>query len=240
MLQSGSRLDEASESLEWLAPRLGPEVPLPLVVRLARIAHCLHLPEAQLLADLGRRHPRLTPEVADELARMTTETKPAPAPNPARPIAAAAAGPAPAATPALEVMAAVPLALEGDRLTVRMASGERRVRLEAMRALAVAAIESQPGQSFLLLDLFLDDPATAADRLRVLRLRSSDFDPRAVVGGDDAAAAMRTLVERLLAASSARPIPHREAVLDPASRRYASVDDYQRALLERRPGSATA
>jgi membrane associated rhomboid family serine protease len=73
MLASSGHLDEAAESVEWLAPRLGQDVPLPLLVRLARVASRLHLPEAQRLAERARQHPRLTPEVAAELDRLAAD-----------------------------------------------------------------------------------------------------------------------------------------------------------------------
>jgi hypothetical protein len=112
-----------------------------------------------------------------------------------------------------------------------MDCGDRRIRLTAVQAVAVAAIEGATAAHFLVIDLFLDDPQGAATRPRVVRMKTCDFDPRSVVGGDTATAALSALIAGLLAASSARPIPDRTAVLGPAFRSFASVERYEQVLI---------
>ena len=61
-------LEEATETVQWALPRLDQSTPPALLVRLARVAHKLHMSETERLVELASRHPELTTEAAAELA----------------------------------------------------------------------------------------------------------------------------------------------------------------------------
>lgn len=185
----------------------------------------------------------LAPERGDGTARR------APAGGPPRPESPAAAvgrgtdvGPRPPREPfptgggarptiSLRVVDGVPRSLSGSVLTFRTAAGERHLDLGRIEALAVAAVARDGGRPVILIDLLLDHPEGGGGPLRALRLTSSGFDPRAIVGGDDPLRSIAVLVDRLLRASGAAPLPDAAAVRSPGARVYTSIEDYQAEVL---------
>jgi membrane associated rhomboid family serine protease len=222
--------EEAAETVAWLTPRLGPEISVTLLVRLARQADSLHLPEAAHLAATELAHPRLPPEAAGEMQQMSRHR--------AGPAAQPAAEPSPApvaSTPgsAPEIMEAVPKALAESRLALVAGGTQRTLDLAQVRAIAAAVIEGGNQPKYLVLDLLLDDPVTGAARLRIVRLRSTGFNPQSLVGGDDPLTALKKLLGHLLAVSSARALPDRESVLGRPFRRYRSLQEYEHTTFQR-------
>jgi len=96
---------------------------------------------------------------------------------------------------------------------------------------AAHAIERTGGRPFIVIDLLLDPPWDDDGNLRLVRLRSSSFDPRAIVGGEDGMEAFTRLLDRLLASCSAEPLPDAEHLRSPGATTYASLDEYQSEVL---------
>jgi hypothetical protein len=87
------------------------------------------------------------------------------------------------------------------------------------------------GRPYLLVDLLLDPPWSGSKSVRVVRLPGSAFDPRKVVGGDNAMAAFRTFLDQLLRASEAVPLPDPESARGNPFRVFPSLEDYEREAL---------
>jgi len=131
----------------------------------------------------------------------------------------------------LRVLEASPRALDGGRLTFEVPEGPRQLDLEKVEGVAVGAI-AQPGvRPFLIIDLLLDSPSDGTGDLRVVRLRSSAFDPRTLVGGEQAMGAFIQLIHRLGSASSGLVLPDEETARNPSAHLYESIEAYQGEVL---------
>jgi hypothetical protein len=67
--------------------------------------------------------------------------------------------------------------------------------------------------------------------LRVVRLLSNRFDPCRLVGEVEPMAAFRALLDHLMTASEAIPLPDPDAALGRPFRSYASLEVYEREVL---------
>ncbi len=131
----------------------------------------------------------------------------------------------------LKVLDGVPAAIDGTTLRFAVSDARRALDLRRVEAVAVGAIAQPGGRPFLVVDLLLDPPWDSGGDLRLLRLRSSSFDPRTIVGGEQPMEAFTRLLNRLLVESSAVPLPDAERLRSPGSVTYASIDEYQEAVL---------
>jgi len=137
------------------------------------------------------------------------------------------------ASRALERVLAVPCQLDEEGLWIEVeGAGKKRVRFDRIDAVAVAAVEGLGPKPVILIDLVLNWMSLADEPLRVIRLRSSHFDPRRVFPGRDAPLdALRGFVERLLRESQAAPLPDLQSVRGVPFAGYASLAAYQRDVL---------
>lgn len=131
----------------------------------------------------------------------------------------------------LRVLEGVPRRIEGSVLGFEVEAGPRRLDLARVEAVAVGAVSRPPGRPFLVVDLLLDSPMDGTGELRVLRFRSSSFDPRQVVGGDHPMESFVRMVESLLGASRGRALPNRERLRSPTARTFESIEEYQGEVL---------
>jgi len=109
----------------------------------------------------------------------------------------------------LRVMEAVPLELDEEGIWLDV-EGRGRTRLPLSRVDAVAAVgvHGLSRNAVILIDLALDWTAGGEGPLRVLRLRSDRYDPRALVGdADSPLQATRQFVSTLIRRSRAVPLP---------------------------------
>jgi hypothetical protein len=131
----------------------------------------------------------------------------------------------------LQVMEVVPIAMADGALTIEVDGQERRMALDQVQAMGVAGIQHGQQRPYLVVDLLLDPPWSDRTRLRVLRLTSTAFDPRKIVGGPDALQAFRHLLDKVLKLSEAVPLPDPDAARGNPFRTYSSVEEYQREVL---------
>ncbi|MEM8994660.1 MAG: hypothetical protein AAGF23_07690 [Acidobacteriota bacterium] len=134
----------------------------------------------------------------------------------------------------LKVAAAIPLAVDGERLTLEFPNGQRKgLALRQVQAVAAVRIDEGTGDAYVLIDLFLDSLWSDVEELRVVRLRTRDFAPRDLVPtAADPQLALGTLLSNLLASSGAQPLPDAEAVCGRPFHGFASIGEYQRRVLE--------
>ena len=135
----------------------------------------------------------------------------------------------------LRAMEAVPLRLREDSLSLEVdGRGKTRLRFEKIDAVSAAAVRL-PGRErpVLLVDLALNFSEGGGRPLQVVRLRSDRFDPRRLVEGEaKPLAALRRLLETLLARSGAAARPDRAAACGrPRFAAYDSLVDYERDVL---------
>jgi hypothetical protein len=133
----------------------------------------------------------------------------------------------------VKAMAAIPTALGSDALELRVGADRRgRVELAKIQAIAVAEIGDR-GAEDVLIDLALNWRDEGDGILRVVRLRSGDFDAGAVVGGvPESGSGVRVLLTRLFERTEAVPLPDLDAALGDPLRVFDSIADYEREVLQ--------
>ncbi len=145
------------------------------------------------------------------------------------------AAPAAPALRRLRVMEAAPVRLQEDVLEIEAADGgKRRLALDRVGAVAVAAVRGLAPKSVLIVDLALNWVPDEPDApLKLVRLRSDRFDPRRLAPDAEAPLdALRSLVRQLLEHSGATPLPDRgTAVGRPGFARFDELVRYERDVL---------
>ena len=131
----------------------------------------------------------------------------------------------------LRLVEVVPRSLDGTSLVYEVMQGNRRIDLSSIEAVGGGAVAGEGKPPFLIVDLLLDSPSDRSGDLRVLRFRSTSFDPRSLVGGDDVMAAFLHLLKRILSASGALPLPDEATIQAPSRRSYSSIEEYQQRVL---------
>ena len=134
-------------------------------------------------------------------------------------------------THSLQVMEAVPKALEGDVLIIEVDLASRRMGLSQVQAVGVGGVHRDADRPYLVVDLLLDPPWSDRDPLRVVRLSSTTFDPRELVGGSDVMESFRTLLGEVLKISEAVPLPDPDAARGRPFRIFPSLDRYETEVL---------
>ncbi len=241
ILQAAGMGELARRTVDTAIRPLGPDAPPGLVVRLARAAAAVDAATALTHSRRALDHPELPPQARHELEALAGEVRSRAAEGAADGGAALPVDPVRDLSPVdpagleprtLQVAEAVPRALDASSLEFSLGGQDRRLPLDQVQVLAVAGIRGQGGgRPFVLVDLLLDPPWGERTRLRCVRLRSSSFDPRALVGGDEAMAAFRSLLDRLLEASEAVPLPDPEGARGRPFRNFDSIRDYERQAL---------
>ena len=234
MLSAGHG-EAASELLEKVQPDA--TTPLAISLRLALVAAKSRAPSAEALVAAVLARPgvpesqRQTLTAALEAARAQGFHTASDQVQDAGPIELAATS---MEGRSLKVAAAVPRAVDGERLTLGFPNGQQRgIALSQVQALAAARIDEGVGHSYVLIDLFLDSLWSDAQELRVVRLRTRDFSALSLVpGAADEQLALGTLLANLLASSGAHALPDAEAACGRPFHAFASVAEYQQRVLE--------
>jgi membrane associated rhomboid family serine protease len=147
------------------------------------------------------------------------------------PIEAIVAGPRFAG---IKVVDAKPVALQENKLRL-LVSDERRAKLEyeTIEAVAVAAVRGMGPKPVLVIDLLLNWRSLEETPLRVIRLRSCDFDPCSVVPeADNSLSALKRLVDRLLEESGGVALPGPDAARGEPFEVFEELALYEREVLQ--------
>ncbi len=211
-----------------------------ILVRVARLASQLRAEPAARLRAAALASPELPAESRLELERLSVvaHEMPSEGVRPAmievvesdEPTVPTIPAPAPP-NHALKLVQAVPTRIGAGGIDLEIGDRRRTLPFAEIQAIAVAGISRPGGRPYLLVDLLLDPPWSGSRAVRVVRLLGSAFDPRKVVGGDNALAAFRTFLDRLLHASEAVPLPDPESARGNPFRIFPSLEDYEREAL---------
>jgi hypothetical protein len=133
----------------------------------------------------------------------------------------------------LRVRTAVPLALEDEGIRVDVDGGGKTLlpyaRIEAIAAGAVDGLGDKP---VLVVDIVLNWMDLPDEPLKVIRMRSDDFDPRSIVSDKESALeSLRAMLDQLLARSGATPLPNRDGALGNPFTTHPDIESYDRAVL---------
>lgn len=134
----------------------------------------------------------------------------------------------------VKVMEGAPRAFDDEGL-VLITPDERRGRVEyaKVQAIAVAEVAGLAVHPVVLVDLLLNWSAEGDTSLRLVRLRSDGFDPRALMpDAEDPTAAFRATLGELLERTGAVPLPDPDAALGLCTPHFDSLAAYQREVLQ--------
>ena len=172
----------------------------------------------------GSKKAELKAKLAAAKARKIADAPPEPAPFP---------GPE-NANITITVTPVVPLEMKGSVMTVKLEKvGARALPLNKIKAISSAHITSQGERKFLLIDLFLDDPAAPPpnNAVRTVRILSLHFNARAFFPEIyNPVEAYRKFIATLLQCSSARPHPDPETARLVKVNAFPTIKAYEDAL----------
>lgn len=133
----------------------------------------------------------------------------------------------------LRIRDAVPVALESRSLVIEMEGGNKtRLPYARVDALAAAAVQGLGEKPVIIIDLVINW-LSAAEPLKVIRLRSDQFDPAQLVPGRvGQLEALRSFLSDLLRASNATPLPNFNAATGAPFQVFSGLADYQRDVLD--------
>jgi len=245
--------EEAAELLAEVGGNLDLDLPSGILARLARAAVDARSPSAPIVAKAALGRQDLPEPVREEIeeglerlrafgvrerrATASSDTA-ANAPIPVsghEPIPVSGEAPIPLATESvpqrqLQVMAAVPQQLNGQKIALDVAGqGRRLLPLANVQALAAARIEEPAAPPWVVIDLLVDAPWGDRPKVRTVRLESRQFDAAAL--GAVSGGTLEALLADLLASSGATPMPDPEAARGRPFKSFASVAEYQREVL---------
>jgi hypothetical protein len=238
------REGEAEEMLEAAARSLAPGTPAGLLIRLAKCGERIRSQITGQFAELALQSPELPEQAREEmeeyLDRFPTQRVAAPpeeedAPE-AEPEPEPEASPEeefvpPSAARTLQVMEAVPTKMEASVVTLNVGGKSRNLDLSQIEAIAVAGVAPEGGTSFIIMDLLLDSPYGSRTAMRAVRLRSTTFDPRKLMGGEKGMEALRSFLNVVLEVSEGACLPD-AGVRDGGNlQRFTSLDEYEREVL---------
>ena len=134
----------------------------------------------------------------------------------------------------LKVLPGRPVSLDDDVLVLSVAKGRSaKIELELVQAIAVAEVSGLADEPIVVIDLALDWQSAGDGPLRVVRIRSDELDAGALAPGiDDPGEALRSVLARLMEHTSAIPLPDPESALGVMIHSFATVDDYERDVLQ--------
>lgn len=233
---AGDQREEAAAFLETADQDLPPSTPVGALVRLANMAATCRSPSAPALVAAALARPGL-PESMQQGLRSTLEKAQADGLRKRSdhvddaPIELAAGGPA---VRKLGVIAAVPLAVDGDQIVLDLSGqGRRRMALSQIQGVAAVRIDDGLQNAWILIDLLLDSLWSDKELIRTVRLRTLDFDPCALVpDSEDFQLALGTFLSNLLAVSQAYPLPDAEAAVGRPFHGFSSIREYEVRVLE--------
>lgn len=138
--------------------------------------------------------------------------------------------PLPETLPAsLRILEGIPVRFHQDQLEVSEGIRTHHFPLPSLAAVAVARID-EAARPWMLIDLFLDPPAAAG--ARVVRLRSTRYDPRKELAPEapDPFQAFQVFVQKLLQVSRARALPSSLAAQGQPFARFPGLSEYESAI----------
>ncbi len=187
--------------------------------------------EADANADSGARDSSETTETLEPGEKDSASGPVAPVPDP---LAAENVEDAPMSSPrSLRARAGVPVSLDEEGIHVEIDGGSKtRIPFERIDAVAAGAVRGLAEKPVLVVDLVLNWLDVPDQPLKVVRLRSDRFDPRAVMAGRESALdALRALLDRVIASSGATPLPGRDSALGNPFASFPDLASYDRDVL---------
>jgi membrane associated rhomboid family serine protease len=128
---------------------------------------------------------------------------------------------------------ATPLNVKDGKIDLDMGEiGQQLLPLNEVKSVAFVEIAPDQQPSYLLIDLFLDDPKTNDHEVRSIRLLSTGFDPTKFSPGiQDQQDALKVFVSVLLKLSGATAYPDIDSIMLDSPQSFLSVEGYEKSIL---------
>ncbi|MCG8455512.1 MAG: hypothetical protein MI919_04455 [Holophagales bacterium] len=232
----GGQAESAAELLEKMDGPVPPGTLLPVCVRLATAAAKSGAVNAREVVESVLARPGLPDDTRQQLTGLLEEAErqglraDGEASDPNAPIEVSPASPA---VRQMGVIAAIPVAIDGDGITLHMGDqGRKRMALSQVQAVATARIDSPTDEPYVVIDLVIDSLWSDKEVLRTVRMLSRDFDPRQLIPyAEDSQTALVTLIDNLIAVSEAQPLPDVESARGRPFHAFASIRGYEAQVL---------
>ena len=134
-------------------------------------------------------------------------------------------------THAIQTMPGIPRKLDGDSIQIEVNGELRKLALNTIQAVAAVGIVRSGQKPVVLVDLLLDSPWDNRKNLRAVRLMSNSFDPRPLVGVEEALPAFQKFLIHVLEVSEAVPLPDPDSARGQPFRSFPSITAYQQEVL---------
>jgi hypothetical protein len=236
------------ETVEAGAAGVGPSTPGGVLVRLTRVAMTVGAVSARSLAEKALASSEVPGEARSEIEALLADLPEAVVEEaqPPDPHEIPAPGgdldqsmdqeASPFLSPApvehqLEIMEATATVWDFGILTISVGGQERPMNLSQVQAIAVGGIVEPDRTPYIIIDLMIDGPWSKRVKLRVVRLRSTAFDPSALVEGADPMSCFRTLLKEMVDVSGAAPLPDPDSAVGKPFKRFASVREYEQEVI---------
>lgn len=192
--------------------------------------------ELKEMLDKINRQPSVPPPVSSPAPQPVPGTgqakvnPPAPPPIPQAAPGGAAAGQK--KRKSLNVTRVIPLGFKDSKMVLNIENvGRRMFALDTLQAISVIKITSQGDKPFFLIDLFVDDPAAAADYIRTIRMFTPQIPlERFFPNAPDRLDAFRKLIALLFNLSKARPYPDPDSVQLKRVIAFPTINHYNHSL----------
>lgn len=136
----------------------------------------------------------------------------------------------------IKAVRAAPISIKEGKMLLEVEETDRRsITLSRIHSIAVAEISNVLDQSFLVIDLFLDDPKSGAAVVRSIRLYNTDFDPMKFFPDiQDSQEALKAFISDLLRLSGATALPDQDSALLTPPKRFVTVIDYEKSITSKK------
>jgi membrane associated rhomboid family serine protease len=225
ILEADRRFEPSHRTLELAHARTSDDTPIAVVLKIARLALMMDLPEALDMVDAALARTDIPSDARPELdvARWALAGRRAGIDDEAETV--------PPPPRYLQVTVAVPIAVNNRMLSVDVRGMHRQVVFSTVKAISVAGIAREGRRPVAVVDLLLDPPTSDVLDPRSVRLFGDSFDPRTLVGGEDPRRAFRDFLKLIIESSGAEELPDPDAARANPFRSYPSLEAYELDIL---------
>ncbi len=134
----------------------------------------------------------------------------------------------------ISVLRAIPISVSKETLVLMIQdSGKTTLALNKVQLISTVKIMEYKSKIIYLIDLFLDNPKSDKNNIRIIRIFSLDFNPvKFIPKAKTSGSAFKIFVESLLKYSEAKPYHGFDYLILKKVKAFASVEDYDNSLKE--------
>jgi len=134
----------------------------------------------------------------------------------------------------ISVIRAIPLSVNREAFVIMLENKNKTtLPLNRITTISTVKISSYKSKIVYLIDLFLDEPDSGKDEIRIVRLFSMDFDPvKFIPKANNTGEAFKTFIKAILKFSGAKPLINIDYLVLNKVKLYQSIEEYNKSLVE--------